>query len=546
VATLTKMFGDLGAAEDAVQDACVLAVTSWPVTGVPANPGAWLTGTARHKALDRLRREGRRPAKEAEATRLAEAIGVGEAGGVGAEGGQKDELGLIFLCCHPALDRQARVALTLRCVCGLPTAEIAAAFLVPKRKIRQAGIAFGVPRGEELTRRLGPVLRVVYLVFTQGHRAGRGPELIRGELCDQAIRLARALAVLLPGEPEAAGLLALLLLTDARRAARLDLGGELVPLADQDRGRWDRDLIVEGDALLTRALTARRPGPYQLHAAIAACHSVPAETDWPQIALLYGELARYEPTAVTEANRAVAVAMAGQPAAALGILDAQGTRLARWPQFHIARAELLRQLERPGEARAAYRAALGLALAHPERAHLERRLAELLPPPSAAWPGRYPAERYSVAMAARMSRRAARRAGQVAAIRPSTADSSRKITRLDTGTTVSVMPLGRSETTRARPSAVPITIPTMAPKTARMTASDLIIVRTWRRRMPTARSRPISRVRSKTDSMSVFTIPMSAMSTARPSRAYTRPSSWLTLATWVCSNWARVWTCRFG
>ncbi len=380
MATLTKMFGDLGAAEDAVQDACVLAVTSWPVTGVPANPGAWLTGTARHKALDRLRREGRRPAKEAEATRRAETA-------VAAEG-DTDELGLIFMCCHPALDPQARVALTLRCVCGLATAEIAAAFLVPettmaqrlvraKRKIRQAGIGFGVPRGEELTRRLGPVLRVVYLVFTQGHRAAGGPELIRPELCDQAIRLARALAALLPGEPEAAGLLALLLLTDARRGARLDQAGELVPLAGQDRSQWNRDLIREGDALLTRALAARRPGPYQLHAAIAACHSVPAETDWRQIALLYGELARYEPGAVTEANRAVAVAMAGQPAAGLGILDAQGVRLARWPQFHIARAELLRKLDRTEEARDAYRAALRLALARPERSHIERRLAEL-------------------------------------------------------------------------------------------------------------------------------------------------------------------------
>jgi RNA polymerase sigma-70 factor (ECF subfamily) len=386
VATLTKMFGDLGAAEDAVQEACVLAVTSWPVTGVPASPGAWLTGTARHKALDRLRREGRRPAKEAEAARL---VAAGDEAGGGA--GQDDELGLIFMCCHPALDPQARVALTLRCVCGLPTAEIAAAFLVPeatmaqrlvraKRKIRQARIAFGVPRGEELTRRLGPVLRVVYLVFTQGHRAAGGPELIRGELCDQAIRLARALAALLPGEPEAAGLLALLLLTDARRAARLNRAGELVPLADQDRSRWNQDLIREGDALLTRALAARRPGPYQLHAAIAACHSVPGETDWPQIAALYGELARYEPGPVTEANRAVAVAMAGQPAAGLGILDAQGTRLARWPQFHIARAELLRRLERPGEAAGAYRAALRLALPGPERAYLERRLAELSAP----------------------------------------------------------------------------------------------------------------------------------------------------------------------
>jgi RNA polymerase sigma-70 factor (ECF subfamily) len=292
------------------------------------------------------------------------------------------------MCCHPALDPQARIALTLRCVCGLPTAEIAAAFLVPeatmaqrlvraKRKIRQAGIAFGVPRGEELARRLGPVLRVVYLVFTQGHRAPGGRELIRGELCDQAIRLARALAALLPGEPEAAGLLALLLLTDARRAARLDGAGELVPLAEQDRGRWDRDLIGEGETLLTRALAAGRPGPYQLHAAIAACHSVGDETDWPQIAVLYGELARYEPGPVTETNRAVAVAMAGQPAAGLAILDPLGTRLARWPQFHIARAELLRQLGRRAEAGEAYRAALALALPQPEHAFIKRRLAEL-------------------------------------------------------------------------------------------------------------------------------------------------------------------------
>ena len=385
-----------------MQEACLLAVSTWPVTGVPASPGAWLTGTARHKALDRLRRESRRPAKEAEAVRRASAVGTGEvagtdgtgdpgAGSGGSDAGevsQDDELGLIFLCCHPALDPQARIALTLRCVCGLPTAEIAAAFLVPeatmaqrlvraKRKIRQAGIAFGVPRGEGLTRRLGPVLRVIYLVFTQGHRAADGPELIRGELCDQAIRLARALAALLPGEPEAAGLLALLLLTDARRAARLDGAGELVPLAEQDRGRWDRDLIGEGEALLTRALAARRPGPYQLHAAIAACHSEPGETDWPQIAALYSELARYEPTPVTEANRAVAVAMAGQPAAGLAILDPLGARLARWPQFHIARAELLRRLDRPAEAATAYRAALGLALPRPEQTFIKRRLTEL-------------------------------------------------------------------------------------------------------------------------------------------------------------------------
>src|SRR5713101_3347672 len=219
------MFGDLEAAEDAVQDACLLAVATWPVAGVPANPGSWLIGTARHKALDRLRREGRRAEKEAEATRgLPDQPDPG-----GADGFGDDELGLIFMCCHPALDPEVRVALTLRCVCGLPAAEIAAAFLVPeptmaqrlvraKRKIRQAGIAFRVPRGDDLAGRLGAVLRVVYLVFTQGHMAAHGETLLRPDLCDQAIRLARALTRLLPAEPEAAGLLALLLLTDARRA----------------------------------------------------------------------------------------------------------------------------------------------------------------------------------------------------------------------------------------------------------------------------------------------------------------------------------------
>jgi len=392
VATLTRMFGDLEAAEDAVQDACLTAIAQWPVTGVPASPGAWLTGTARHKALDRLRREGRRTRKEAEAMRDLGQESLGEPGP-----SRDDELGLIFMCCHPALDPQVRVALTLRCVCGLPTAEIAAAFLVPeptmaqrlvraKRKIRQAGIAFRVPGGDELAGRLDAVLRVVYLVFTQGHMAARGEALIRGELCDQAIRLARELAGLLPDEPEVAGLLALLLLTDARRAARLDRGGELVPLADQDRRRWDRDLIREGEERLARALAAGRPGPYQLHAAIAACHSAAAypgtgETDWREVAALYGELARYEPTPVVQANRAVAVAMAEGPAAGLAILDTLGDRLASWPQFHIARAELLRRAGQAGQAGDAYRAALRLALPRPEQAFIERRLKELLPAP---------------------------------------------------------------------------------------------------------------------------------------------------------------------
>jgi len=386
VATLTRMFGDLEAAEDAVQDACLLAVAKWPATGVPANPGSWLIGAARHKALDRLRREGRRAAKEAEA--MHPSAGAGLPGTGGPAGFGDDELGLIFMCCHPALDPDVRVALTLRCVCGLPTTEIAAAFLVPeptmaqrlvraKRKIRHAGIAFRVPRGDDLAGRLGPVLRVVYLVFTQGHMAAHGEALIRGDLCDQAIRLARALARLLPDEPEVAGLLALLLLTDARRAARLDGAGELVPLLDQDRSKWDHDLIREGEALLDRAWPAGRPGLYQLHAAIAACHSCAAETDWREVAGLYGELVRYEPTPVVEANRAVAVAMAEGPAAGLAILDTLGTRLANWPQFHIARAELLRQLGRAAEARDAYRAALRMALPRPEQAFIERRIREL-------------------------------------------------------------------------------------------------------------------------------------------------------------------------
>lgn len=367
-----------------MQDACELALMKWPAEGVPSSPRGWLIGVARHKALDRLRREARRAPLEAAAARDWH---ESRDAAPGQEERGDDELALIFMCCHPALDPEARIALTLRCVCGLPTAEIAAAFLVPeptmaqrlvraKRKIRQAGIRLTPPGHDDLPRRLAAVLRVIYLVFTQGHRAPAGPSLVRGALCDQAIRLARGVAALMPGEPETAGLLALLLLTDARRDARASDTGELIPLGDQDRHRWDMAKISEGTALLTSALRAGRPGPYQLHAAIAACHAEPV-TDWREIAALYGELARYEPTAVTEANRAVAVAMAGTPEAGLAILDSLSVRLAQWPQFHIARAELLERTGRTAEAIDAFRRALELPLPRPEQAFLERRVSEL-------------------------------------------------------------------------------------------------------------------------------------------------------------------------
>jgi RNA polymerase sigma-70 factor (ECF subfamily) len=398
VATVTRLVGDLGRAEDAVQEACAAAVERWPAGGVPARPLAWLVGTARHKALDWQRREANRSRKEEAAAREPAPVWPRPGDPPGDPPGEQgmvrdDQLALVFMCCHPALDAEVRIPLTLRAVCGLATPEIAAAFLTPeatmaqrlvraKRKIGQAGIPFRVPDAAALTGRLAAVLRVVYLVFTQGHRAVAGGELVRWPLCEEAIRLARALAGLLPGEPEVTGLLALLLLVDARRSGRLDAGGELVLLADQDRGRWDRARIEEGVALLERALAGRRPGPYQIQAAIAACHSTAgdsAATDWRQIAALYRELARYEPTAVVEANRAVAVAMVEGPGAGLAILDsiASDPRLVRWPPLHVARADLLCRLGRAGEAVEAYRVALALGPPEAERAFITRRLAAL-------------------------------------------------------------------------------------------------------------------------------------------------------------------------
>ncbi len=363
------------------------ALAQWPSAGVPAHPRAWLIGTARHKALDWQRREAARVGKEAAAMR--ERVERDNHSAVPATM-PDDQLALVFLCCHPALDHLVRVPLTLRCVCGLSTAQVAAAFLTTeatmaqrltraKRKIRDAGIAFRMPRPDEFAARLSGVLRVVYLIFTAGHRTPAGPALLQPALCEEAIRLARALRTLLPEEPEVTALLALLLLTDARRPGRLDDGGALVLLADQDRARWDRARIAEGTALLEHALRAGTPGPYQIQAAIAACHSTvdnAADTDWAQIAALYQELLRYEPTPVVEANRAVAVSMVDGPAAGLAILDALGSdeRLARWVPLHLARADMLCRLGRAAQARDVYRYCLTLGLPEAERDFVALRL----------------------------------------------------------------------------------------------------------------------------------------------------------------------------
>jgi RNA polymerase sigma-70 factor (ECF subfamily) len=399
LATLARQLGDLDAAEDAVQEAFVEAMRTWPRRGVPDNPGAWITTTARNRAVDRARRESRRGAKEMAATGdrrdpdPSEPPDPFEPGEEAKPEPADDQLRLIFTCCHPALAPAAQVALTLRLVCGLQTAEIARAFLRPeatvaqrlvraKAKIRTAAIPFRVPPAYLLPQRLPPVLACIYLVFSEGYAATAGDELVRRELCDEGTRLGRLVVELMPDEPEARGLLALMLMQDSRRDARVSDGGDLVLLEDQDRSGWDHVRIAEGTAELERALLRRRPGPYQLQAAIAGLHATAsswADTDWPQIAALYGELARVAPSPVVELNRAVAVAFTEGPAVGLGVVDAvaDDPRLARTHLLPATRADLLRRLGRADEAADSYRAALALARTAPERAFLQRRLDEL-------------------------------------------------------------------------------------------------------------------------------------------------------------------------
>ncbi|KUO07436.1 RNA polymerase sigma factor [Streptomyces sp. DSM 15324] len=377
VAVLVRRLGDIDLAEEAVQEAFATALRSWPVTGRPPSPAGWIITTARNRAVDRLRREAGRDARHAEAARLYAPEPPAEEGPV-----RDDRLRLIFTCCHPALAPQARVALTLRLLGGLTTAQIARAFLVSeptmaqrlvraKAKIRDARIPYRVPRDADLPDRLNGVLAVVYLIFNQGYEGDPG-------LCAEALRLGRLLAELMPDEPEVTGLLALMLLVESRRDARRDAHGALVPLPGQDRGRWDRALIAEGQDLVRRCLRRGRPGPYQIQAAVQAVHSdapTAEATDWRQILRLYDQLTAVAPSPVVALNRAVAVAEVDGPGPALALVDALG--LDGYHVFHAVRADLLRRLDRPAEAARAYASALSLAENPAERAYLEKRLHSL-------------------------------------------------------------------------------------------------------------------------------------------------------------------------